>query len=77
VRLGGPQLEWAPLLLGPLALALAVWRSPRTPTGFATAVAFTFLIFFAFNKQAFCNYFFFVIGGLCSAVGSLRDEAST
>ena len=26
------------------------------------------LAFFAFNKQAFCNYYHFVIGALCCAV---------
>jgi hypothetical protein len=47
-----------------LASAVAVWRLPRTPAGFAAATAATFLAFFAFNKQAFCNYYFFVIGAL-------------
>ena len=32
----------------------------RDAAGFAAAVAITFLAFFAFNKQAFCNYYFFV-----------------
>jgi hypothetical protein len=78
VRAGGPPLAWAPLVLGPLAAALALWRAPRTPAGFAAAVAFTFLVFFAFNKQAFCNYYFFVIGALAVSVGAAeRYPAST
>jgi len=48
-----------------LVSALAVWRLPRTAAGFSAALAATLLAFFAFNKQAFCNYYFFVIGALC------------
>jgi hypothetical protein len=29
-------------------------------------------VFFAFSKQAFCNYYFFVIGALCGAVAAWR-----
>jgi hypothetical protein len=67
-RAGGPKLSWPPMVLGPLALALALWRAPRTPGGFALATAFVFLVFFACNKQAFCNYYFFPLGALCLAV---------
>ena len=28
--------------------------------------------FFAFNKQAFCNYYYFVLGALCCAVAALH-----
>jgi hypothetical protein len=58
------------------AAALAVWRAPKTPAGFAAAIAVIFLTFFAFNKQAFCNYYFFVIGALAvalAAYGSPED----
>ena len=41
---------------------------PRTPAGFAGGVALVYFAFFAFNKQAFENYYFFVIGALCCAV---------
>jgi hypothetical protein len=44
------------------ATVLALWRLPRTPAGFAFTIALTFFAFFAFNKQAFCNYYFAVIG---------------
>ena len=53
-----------------LALGLALWRAPRTPLGFAAALALAALVFFAFNKQAFANYYFFVIGALCCAIAS-------
>jgi hypothetical protein len=72
-------------LIGFIALAIAflpVWRfAPRTPTGFAISIAWCLEIFFAFNKQAFCNYYFLVIGAICCTLASLstihrdsRDE---
>jgi hypothetical protein len=54
------------------ASALALWRLPRTPAGFGAAISLTFLAFFVFNKQAFCNYYFFVIGALCASVAAWR-----
>jgi hypothetical protein len=53
-----------------LAIALCLWRAPRTPAGFASAVAFVYCTFFAFNKQAFVNYYYFVVGALCIAVAA-------
>jgi hypothetical protein len=55
-----------------LASGLALWRLPRTPAGFGAAIAVTFFAFFMFNKQAFCNYYFFVIGALYVALASWR-----
>jgi hypothetical protein len=54
------------------AAALAVWRLPATPAGFAGAIAVTFFAFFAFNKQAFGNYYFFVIGALAATLAAWR-----
>jgi len=54
------------------ASILALWRLPRTPAGFAMAIAVTFFAFFVFNKQAFCNYYFFVVGALCATVAAWR-----
>lgn len=51
-------------------MGLALWRLPRTAAGFALAVAAVSLVFFALNKQAFCNYYFFVIGALCVAAAA-------
>lgn len=59
------------------AVALAAWRGARTPAGFAAAVALIFLSFFAFNKQAFINYYFFVIGAMCCAVAASRASFSS
>jgi hypothetical protein len=55
-----------------LTLSLSLWRSPRTSAGFALSLGFILLAFFAFNKQAFCNYYFFVIGAMCCALGALE-----
>lgn len=49
---------------------LSMWRLPRTPGGFAAAVAAIFFPFIAFNKQSFCNYYFFVFAALTIAVGT-------
>jgi len=51
-----------------VTLSLAVLKAPRSPAGFAGALSFVLLAFFAFNKQAFCNYYFFVIGAMCCAI---------
>lgn len=56
-----------------VALGFALWRSPRTAAGFAASLSLLSLAFFAFNKQAFCNYYFFVIGALCCAIACRRD----
>ena len=71
VRAGGSRPPiWVPVAAIIPAIALALWRSPRTPAGFASAIALVFFAFFAFNKQAFCNYYFFVVGALCCAVAT-------
>jgi uncharacterized membrane protein len=57
--------------------ALALWRLPRSAAGFAMAIAVTFMGFFAFNKQAFCNYYFFVIGALCASLAAWRPPEAT
>ena len=49
---------------------LALLRAPRTPAGFAASVGLAFLVFFAFNKQAFANYYYFVIGAFACAVAA-------
>jgi hypothetical protein len=62
-----------------VALGLALWRAPRDPAGFAATLSLVSLAFFAFNKQAFANYYFFVIGALCCAIaacGPLEERAA-
>jgi hypothetical protein len=53
-----------------IAAAVSLWRLPRTPAGFASAVALTLFVFIAFNKQAFCNYYFAVIGAFAVALAA-------
>jgi hypothetical protein len=55
-------------------MGLVLWR--RRSIGFAGAVAICFLLFFAFNKQAFANYYFFVIGAMACAIVELQPRTS-
>ena len=71
----GAGLAFALVLPG---LGLALWRAPRSGTGFALGAALVLCLFFAFNKQAFANYYFFVLGALCvvaAAAGKLPFQA--
>jgi hypothetical protein len=54
------------------AALLLFWRfGTRSPAVFASAVALCLGLFFAFSKQAFCNYYFLVVGILCCAMALL------
>lgn len=68
-----------PAVIGFVMMAPAVvlmrWRGARTVAGFAGAVGLIFLSLFLFNKAAFINYYFFVIGALCCAT-ALAGESS-
>jgi hypothetical protein len=72
---GEPPPAWAGFALAAAAAVIGVRKSPRTPSGFALALALVLLTFFAFNKQAFCNYYHAVIGALCCAAGTARFSA--
>lgn len=67
-----PPPMWIPFIAVAGALGLGLWRAPRSPAGFAAAAALTYATFFAFNKQAFCNYYYFVVATLCLAVAATR-----
>jgi hypothetical protein len=68
---GGPLLPgWTAFAAALPALTLAFWRGSRTPAGYAASVALVYFVFFAFNKQAFGNYYLFVVGALCCAVAA-------
>ena len=54
--------------------ALVVIRAPRTPSGFAAAVAIIYLCFFVTAKQAFCNYYYLIIAMLCCAIAAYEPE---
>jgi hypothetical protein len=63
------------------ALSYHSWWTLRGHTqppelmSFVAAVALTFFAFFSFNKQAFCNYYFFVIGAFAVTLAAcMQDE---
>ncbi len=64
----------------PFALAALAWvvllRRDRTHRVSApAAIALTMLPFIAFNKQAFLNYYFLVLGALCCAIAASGHPA--
>jgi len=63
---------WVSFVAAAVGAALAVWRGARSPSGFAAGVGLTLLGFFAFNKQAFCNYYFLVIGACALGLAVAR-----
>jgi hypothetical protein len=58
-------------------VALGLWRQARTPAGFAATCALAYLGFFAFNKQAFCNYYYFTLGALLVVVGAVAPASTS
>jgi hypothetical protein len=65
-----PVPQYALFIAAACAIGLTLWRSPRTAAGFCGAVSLTYLSFFELAKQAFCNYYYFVIGALCCAIAA-------
>jgi hypothetical protein len=65
-----------PIWISMVPLVPAIWLSLRravhSPAGFAAAMALIHLVFFAFNKQAFCNYYYFVIATACWSIAAGR-----
>jgi hypothetical protein len=73
---GEPPLPTALGFLGASGMvALTLWRAPRTPAGFAASIALTYLVFFGFSKQAFCNYYYLVIGAALVAVAAVEAQS--
>jgi hypothetical protein len=61
-----------------IAIAAMFWtarHASRTPAGFAAATALVFGLFFAFNKQAACNYYFLVFAACVCAAASIQLAA--
>ncbi len=73
-----PQPYVVPTLLAltTLAIALVLWRAPRTSQGFAAAATLVLTVFFAFNKQSFCNYWFLVLGAAALTTAAGRPKFS-
>ena len=76
-----PAPGWIAFVLVVPATVFALRRCPRSPAGFAAAVTIVHLVFFAFNKQAFCNYYYFVVAAAAwtavAADGSLELPEAT
>lgn len=71
VRAGGPELPSVlSFLVAGLAMALVLWRAPRTPAGFSIGMAVVLLAFFLFSKQAFMHYYFLVVAMLACGVAA-------
>jgi hypothetical protein len=51
------------------SIALVIWR--RRTVSLSAGVAFCSVLFFAFNKQAFANYYLFVIAAMACAIAEL------
>lgn len=66
----GQPPAWVGFIFALPAIALSLWRCPRGPAGFSSALALVLFAFFAFNKQAFCNYYYLVLGALCCALAT-------
>jgi len=56
---------WVGVPVAAAAAALVLWKGTRSPAGFAAGVTLVTTLFFAFGKQAFCNYYYFTIGTAC------------
>jgi len=67
---GIPTPLWISLLPLVVIIPLSLRRLPSSPAGFAAAVTVVHLLFFAFNKQAFCNYYYFVIATACWSIAA-------
>ncbi len=67
---------WTPFLMLIPAIVIAIYRCERSPSGFAAAVTIICYTFFAFNKQAFCNYYYFVIGAALWSVAAMWPQSN-
>ena len=69
-----PGAVYGPLVVA--ATALTAWRAPRTPAGFAAALAVTLFTTFAVGKKAFCNYYVCVVALLAIAIALSRLDTT-
>jgi hypothetical protein len=61
---------WVPFVLAVAALVFAARKGEATISAKCNAAGFVLLLFFIFNKQAFCNYYFLVIGVMACAAAT-------
>ena len=70
-RYGTHLPSWIGFVAALLALVFVLRLGHWSPAGFAVGSALIYGVFFAFNKQAFCNYYYFVLGTVCCALAAL------
>jgi 4-amino-4-deoxy-L-arabinose transferase-like glycosyltransferase len=73
VKLG----PWIAMLGAAVAIGVSLWRCDRSPAGFAAALAMVLIVFISLNKQAFANYYYFVIGALWCALAANAGACGT
>jgi hypothetical protein len=71
---GGGSFVWA-IAAGSVALVAGALLTANTPAGFALSLALSSFAAFAFGSKAFCNYYFFVVGALCTAI-AIQDSTA-
>jgi hypothetical protein len=76
-RTGVRPGAWVAFAAAIPATALALWRAPRNGSGFAAALSLIFLVFVAFNKQAFANYYYFILAACWAAVATADNGATS
>ncbi len=72
---GGQLPGWVCFVAIIPATFIALWRGRPTAFGFPLATAFVLMVFFAFGKQAFVNYYHFVFGALVTAFVFAAEDA--
>ena len=65
-----PPPGWMSYASAMLALAICLWRAPRNASGFCLSMAIIFLAMFSLARQAFCNYYFMIMGALCCSLAA-------
>lgn len=65
-----------PFVLSGLSSAFLLWRSRARPVSFPYALTLCMLPFFAFNKQAFFNYYFLILGCLACAIAAQPETSA-
>jgi len=71
---GGELPGWLCFAAFVPATLLVLWRRRVTDFGFPLGTAFVLLVFFAFGKQAFVNYYQFIFGALVTAFVFMAEK---
>jgi uncharacterized membrane protein len=74
-QLPSAGLQFLPLVVGLAIGAAVIWKAPRDVGTFCAAFAAISLAFFAFAKQAFCNYYYLPLAALAFSAALSRRTA--